>query len=116
MNGVSALVNEAPQNPPHPTTWGHRRRLSENLEEGPPDKESASRLRSSSPRGRGQTPGPEGPDVWTHMCAHVLRRSVTLSKGHFININSAVVAKDLLRRFKDTHYTVSLFPKEIPRI
>ena len=71
-------------------------------------------LRSGSPRGRGQTPRARASRC-LDPCVRVLSRSAKLCTGHFININSGVVAEGLLR-LKDTHYTVSLFPKEIPRV
>lgn len=80
MNGVSALVNKAPQNPPpHPATWGHRRRLSENPEDGPPDKESASIGDEDRPPGqRVQMSGP----TCVHMCSG--------AQSHFPKVTSLI--------------------------
>lgn len=84
MNGVSALVNEAPQSPPPLLPSGKQKAAIYEPGRGPPDKESARMLRSGSPRGRGPTPGPECPDVWTHVCA------CSATQSHFPKVISLI--------------------------
>lgn len=55
--------------PTPPAMWGHRRQPSVNQEEGPQTRNLLACCVPAAPGDEDRPPGPERPDVWTHVCA-----------------------------------------------